>query len=112
MSNIFKTLMRIVTPVDAPSINGAGAVETDLGEINPWIVTGALTGVGVAGFGVMLAATVMPAQTIGAAAVSASLLGYGVYQDQQDEKSDDKSDVKSDTKSTAKAKATPAPAAG
>ena len=110
MSNIFKTLM-FKRNVPQTGINTVGAIKTDDGDINPFVIAGALTGVGVAGFGVMLAATVMPAQTIGAAAVSASLLGYGVYQDQQDEKSDDKSDVKSDTKSTAKAKATPAPAA-
>ena len=78
-------------------INTVGAVKTDMGDINPFLIAGAVGGIGVAGFGVMLAATAMPAQTLGAAAVSAGLLGYGVYSDQQsDEKS--KSDKKSEIK--------------
>ncbi len=78
-------------------INTVGAVKTDMGDINPFLIAGAVGGIGVAGFGVMLAATAMPAQTLGAAAVSAGLLGYGVYSDQQsDEKSDKKSEIKAE----------------
>ena len=91
--------MNFVTPISAPSTNTVGAVKTDMGDINPFLIAGAVGGIGVAGFGVMLAATAMPAQTLGAAAVSAGLLGYGVYSDQQsDEKSDKKSDKKSEIK--------------
>ena len=80
----------------AQTIDSVGAVKTDMGDINPFLIAGAVGGIGVAGFGVMLAATAMPAQTLGAAAVSAGLLGYGVYSDQQ-EKSDSKSDKKEAT---------------
>ena len=92
--------MKFIAPTDRQGINTVGAVKTDMGDINPFLIAGAVGGIGVAGFGVMLAATAMPAQTLGAAAVSASLLGYGVYSDQ---KSDEKSDKKSDTKSEVKA---------
>ena len=84
---------------NAQTIDSAGAVKTDLGDINPFMVAGLVGGVGVAGFGVMLAATAMPAQTLGAAAISAGLLGYVVYSHQQsDEKSesDKKSEVKAE----------------
>ena len=96
--------MFIVESTDLPTQAPVGAVKTDMGDINPFLIAGAVGGVGVAGFGVMLAATAMPAQTLGAAAISAGLLGYGVYSDQQsDEKSTKKSDKKSDTKSEIKA---------
>ena len=89
--------MKQLASTNRSASNYVGAVETNMGDINPFLIAGAVGGIGVAGFGVMLAATAMPAQTLGAAAVSAGLLGYGVYSDQQsDEKS--KSDKKSDIK--------------
>ena len=89
--------MNRIAPTNQTFTNHVGAVKTDMGDINPFLIAGAVGGIGVAGFGVMLAATAMPAQTLGAAAVSAGLLGYGVYSDQQsDEKS--KSDKKSEIK--------------
>lgn len=90
--------MNRISRPNSVATNTVGAVKTDMGDINPFLIAGAVGGIGVAGFGVMLAATAMPAQTLGAAAVSAGLLGYGVYSDQ---KSDEKS--KSDKKSEIKA---------
>ena len=88
--------MKQLQPTARSASNYVGAVKTDMGDVNPFLIAGAVGGIGVAGFGVMLAATAMPAQTLGAAAVSAGLIGYGVYSDQQ-EKSDSKSDKKEAT---------------